>query len=286
MKYSKICTLLLSTLSLIFIFNNVKSIDISSEGIKADSCGYIEINNVKLYYEIFGQGYPLLYLHGGLSSGKDFQKYITEFSKNFKVITIDRRGHGRSFDNNKPYSYSSMADDMNLFLEYLNIDSAFVIGWSDGGVVGYHLASKNPSKVKKLVAVGANYLVNGMTKSSIDWITNQLTVEKISLSFPEVENEYKKLNPNPDNFSKFINNTREMWLRDPYILKEDFIKINIPVLLIAGDKDDILLEHMIEMYSLLKKSQLCILPNTTHFVFDEYSDTVTKILSEFLEEVD
>lgn len=279
-------TLLLCILSLIFIFNNAKATDISNEGIKADSCGYIEINNVKLYYEIFGQGAPLLYLHGGLSSSNDFQRYIPEFSKNFKVITIDRRGHGRSFDNDEPYSYSSMADDMNLFLEYLNIDSAFVIGWSDGGVVGYHLASKNPSKIKKLVAVGANYLVNGLTKSSIDWITNQLTAEKISQSFPEVEDEYKKLNPNPDNFDNFIHKTRNMWLRDPYILKEDFIKINIPVLLVAGDKDDIRLEHMIEMYSLLKKSQLCILPNTTHFVFDEYNDTVTKILSAFLKEVD
>ena len=282
----KIFTILLAILSLIIFFGKTKPDFNFIDGNNADSCGYIEINNVKLYYEIFGDGTPLLYLHGGLSSSKDFQKYIPEFSKNFKVITIDRRGHGRSFDNNEPYTYSSMADNMNSFLEYLNIHSAFIIGWSDGGVVGYHLASKNPSKVKRLIAVGANYLVNGLTESSIDWITNQLTVEKISLSFPEVENEYKKLNPNPDNFSNFINNTREMWLRDPYILKEDFIKINIPVLLIAGDKDDILLEHMIEMYSLLKKSQLCILPNTTHFVFDEYSDTVTKILSEFLEEVD
>jgi pimeloyl-ACP methyl ester carboxylesterase len=282
MIYSKKIILLLSMLSLLLFFDNITATDNLADGIKADSNGYFEINNVKLYYEILGKGESLLYLHGGLSSSKDFRKYILEFSKNFQVITIDRRGHGRSFDNNEPYSYSSMADDMNLFLKYLKIDSAFVIGWSDGGVVGYYLASKNPSRITKLIAVGANYLVNGMTKSSIEWITNQLTVENISKSFPEVEKEYKKLNPHPENFDNFINKTRNMWLHDPYISKEDFIKINIPVLLVAGDKDDIRLDHMIEMHSLLKKSQLCILPNTTHFVFDEYNDIVTKILIDFL----
>jgi pimeloyl-ACP methyl ester carboxylesterase len=177
-----------------------------------------------------------------------------------------------------------MANDMNAFLEYLKIDSIFVIGWSDGGVVGYHLASKNPNKVKKLIAVGANYLVDGMTKSSIDWIKNQLTVENISKSYPQVKEEYKKLNPNPENFGNFINKTRNMWLHDPYISKEDFIKINIPVLLVAGDRDDIRLEHMIEMHLLLNKSQLCILPNTTHFIFDKKNDIITNIFIEFLQQ--
>lgn len=282
---SKMFNLSLSIISMILLFNNVKPNDNLSDELKVDSYGYIEINNVKLYYEIFGEGAPLLYLHGGLSSSKDFQKYIPEFSKNFKVITIDRKGHGRSFDNNEPYSYSSMADDINLFLEYCKIDAALVIGWSDGGVVGYHLASKYPSKVIKLIAVGANYRVYGLTESSIDWITNQLTVENVSKSFPQIEEEYKKLNPHPENFDNFINKTRNMWLHDPYISTEDFIKINIPVLLVAGDKDDIRLDHMIEMHSLLKKSQLCILPNTTHFVFDEYNDIVIKILTDFLKKV-
>ena len=250
--------------------------------IKPNSTGYIEINNVKLYYEIFGKGSPLLYLHGGLSSSQDFQKYMAEFSKYFEVITVDRRGHGRSFDNNETYSYSSMADDMNLFLEYLKIDSAFVIGWSDGGVVGYHLASKYPAKVKKLIAVGANYLVGGMANSVIKWITDHMTVEGISNSYPEVEKEYKKLNPNPENFEDFIYKTRNMWLHDPYIPKEDFIKIKASVLLVAGDKDDIRLEHMLEMHSLLQNSQLCILPNTTHFLFDEYHDIIADVLIEFL----
>jgi len=252
----------------------------------ADSSGYIEIKKVRLYYEIHGEGMPLLYLHGGLSSSLDFSKYVPELSKHFKVITFDRRGHGRSNDNDEDFSYASMAEYTNLFLDRIGISKAFVIGWSDGGVVGYHLASKYPSKVIKLIAVGANYLVEGMTESSIEWIKSQMTVEEISRTYPSVESDFKKLNPVPNNFKNFIIKTREMWLRDPYISKADFEKINVPVLLIAGDRDDIRLEHMFEMYALLKYSQLCILPNTTHFVFDEYDDTVTKIISEFLKETD
>ena len=252
----------------------------------ADSSGYIEVKKVRLYYEIHGEGTPLLYLHGGLSSSLDFSKYIPELSKHFKVIIFDRKGHGRSNDDNEIFSYALMAEHTNLFLDKIGISKAFVIGWSDGGVVGYHLASKYPSKVIKLIAVGANYLVEGMTESSIEWIKNQMTVEEISRTYPSVESDFKKLNPAPNNFQNFIVKTREMWLRNPYISKEDFVKINVPVLLIAGDRNDIRLKHMFEMYSLLKKSQLCILPNTTHFVFDEYNGTVAKILSKFLKEAD
>jgi pimeloyl-ACP methyl ester carboxylesterase len=285
MRIKMICskknTIIFIILTLIFFFGKIKA-DNKYNGIGADSSGFVEINNVQLYYEIVGNGVPLFYLHGGLSSSKDFSKYVSEFSSDFKVITVDRKGHGRSYDDHEPYSYSSMAESMNLFLEYLGIDSVLVIGWSDGGVVGFHLASKYPSKVKKLIAVSANYLVDGMTKSSIEWIKTQLTPVNISKVIPSIENEYKNINPNPNNFANFINKTRDMWLSDPYISKEDFVKIKVPVLLVAGDKDDIRLEHMIEMQSLLTNSQLCILPNTTHFVFAESSEIVTKILIEFL----
>ena len=273
---------------IIFLFilfhGKLKAENQNGNEIIADSSKYIEIKKIKLYYEIHGEGMPLLYLHGGLSSSLDFSKYIPELSEHFKVITFDRKGHGRSIDDDEIFSFASMAEYTNLFLDKIGIRKAFVIGWSDGGVVGYHLASKYPSRVIKLIAVSANYLVEGMTEPSIEWIKNQMTVEEISRTYPSVESDFKKLNPEPNNFQYFIDKTREMWLRNPYISKEDFIKINVPVLLIAGDRDDIRLEHMFEMYTLLKTSQLCILPNTTHFLFESSNEIVTEIIVKFLEE--
>lgn len=258
---------------------NAKNIDVSP-----DSSGYVNINGVELYYEMHGAGEPLLYLHGGLSSGADFAKYIPVLSKHYKVITVDRRGHGRSYDNGKPYSYAGMADDMNLFMEHFGIKQACVIGWSDGGVVGFHLAGKYPSRVKKLLVSGANYLVNGMREESVEWIKTQLTPENVSKAIPGIEEEYNKVNPVKGNFINFISKTREMWLRDPYFPKEDFAKITIPVLLVAGDKDGITLEHMIDMYRLIKNSQLCILPNSTHFVFNEKNEMVIAMILNFFKQ--
>ncbi|MCK5075856.1 MAG: alpha/beta hydrolase [Calditrichia bacterium] len=252
------------------------------QNLKPVERGYAEINKVKLYYEIYGKGEPLLFLHGGLSSSKDFENCIPGFSKHYRTIFVDRRGHGKSYDNNEPYSYAGMGDNMKTFLDYLKIDSVNVIGWSDGGVVGYHLAAKYPSKVKKLIAVGANYLVEGLTDETINWIKTQLNIEKISNSIPNLEEEYKKFNPQPKNFKNFLEQSQKMWLNDPYIPKKDFEKINIPVLLVAGDNDGITLEHMTEMYKILKNSQLCILPNTSHFVFSEKQELITTIALKFL----
>lgn len=247
-----------------------------------DASGYAEVGSVRLYYEMYGVGEPLLYLHGGLSSGRDFEKYMPEFSKQFKVVVVDRRGHGRSYDDGRPYSYASMADEMNTFLDLMKIDSVSVIGWSDGGVVGYHLASRYPSRVRKLVAVGANIRTDGMTAESVAWITDKMTPEGIARDYPSVVEGFKSSNPDPGNFGRFIEKTREMWLRDPYISPADFRKIKAPVLLVAGDRDDIRLEHMIEMYRLLENSQLFIYPNTTHFVFDRYSERVAGVIIGFL----
>lgn len=248
--------------------------------------GYAEINGIKLYYEIIGKGEPLLYLHGGLSSQRDFQKYLPEFSRNFKVIMVDRRGHGRSFDNAEPYSYASMAAEIDQFLEYLKMDSVLVIGWSDGGVVGLHLAGSYPSRVKKLIAVGANRSVDGMEESSIEWMKNQLTVDGLSKSIPEIGKTYREINPNPENFGRFISRTREMWLHDPYVPADVFNSIRIPVLLVSGDHEDIRLEHSVEMHAALKNSRLFIIPNKTHFVFAEYDENIADIFIRFLKEAD
>ncbi|HPG41159.1 MAG TPA: alpha/beta hydrolase [bacterium] len=249
--------------------------------LKPDS-GCAEINGVKLYYEIYGQGEPLLYLHGGISSGKDFREYIPDLSKKFQVITVDRRGHGRSFDNGEPYSYAAMGDEMNAFMDYMKIDSAYVMGWSDGGVVGFHLAGKYPERVRKLIAVGANYLVTGMTPGMIEWIETQMTAEGVAASIPGIKRDYLANNPQPENYASFISRSRDMWLREPYMEREDFINIGVPVLLVAGDKDDVTLEHMAEMYSLLENAQLCILPDTDHFVFAQRDETVLQVIYKFL----
>jgi len=251
--------------------------------IKASS-GFADIQALKLYYEISGEGPALLFLHGGLSSSADFEKNIPDFSKFYKVIAFDRRGHGKSHDNSDPFTYAAMAEETKAVLDFLRIDSAFVLGYSDGGVVEYHLASKYPAVVRKLIAVGANSRVDGMTQEAVEWTKNRLNQKNLPQDYPQVVENYKARSPKPENLGDFIAKTRELWLRDPYIKREELLKIQAPVLFVIGDKDGIKVEHVLEMCALVKNSQLCILPNASHFLLSEKPEIINPIILEFLKE--
>jgi pimeloyl-ACP methyl ester carboxylesterase len=111
-----------------------------------------------MYYEIYGKGEPLLIIHGNGGSIENFSNQIPFFSKKYQVILADSRAHGKSVDDQDSLSYEMMADDFAALLDHLKIDSAHVIGWSDGGINGLLLASRHPEKVKKLAATGANLI--------------------------------------------------------------------------------------------------------------------------------
>jgi len=243
--------------------------------------GYAEIGSVRLYYEIMGDGEPLLLLHGGLGGSEHFAKIVPLLSKSFEVITVDRRGHGRSTDNGEPYSYAGMAEEVKAFLDHLELGSVRMLGFSDGGVVGFHLASTYPERVEKLVAVGANYRVDGMTPETIDFMTNQMTPENLGKIFPELERTYRAANPQPDNFASFIERSHAMWMRDPYLTEQEMTGIKVPVLSIIGEHDAIRLEHTLEIRSLIEGSQICVLPGATHFLLGEKPEVVLPILLDF-----
>ncbi len=242
--------------------------------------GYIEVEQVKLYYEVHGAGEPLLYLHGGLGSSKDFAPVLPLLSEHFQVILVDRKGHGRSCDDGESFSYAGMARSMDAFLGSLGVASAHVIGWSDGGVTGLHLASRFPGRVKKLVAVGANYLVEGLQPDSIEWTKNKLTIE--NPSFADMEKEYRVVNPMPGNYPKFIRETQAMWLANPLVPEDALEHITVPTLLMIGDRDLVTPEHTLALHAHVKGSQLCILPDTSHFVWAENAEIAATLIRKFL----
>jgi pimeloyl-ACP methyl ester carboxylesterase len=243
--------------------------------------GFAEIGAVRLYYEITGDGEPLLLLHGGLGGSEHFAEIVPLLSKSFEVITVDRRGHGRSTDDGEPYSYAGMAEEMRAFLDHLQLGSVKMLGFSDGGVVGFHLASTYPEMVERLVAVGANFRVDGMTPETVDFMTNQMTPENLGKVFPEVERAYRATNPQPDNYASFIERSQAMWTRDPYPTEQQMTGIKVPVLSIIGEHDAIRLEHALEMRSLIAGSQICVLPGATHFLLGEKPEVVLPILLDF-----
>ena len=117
---------------------------------------YADIRGFKMYYEVYGTGKPLLFIHGNGGSIENFNNQVPYFAKNYKVILADSRAQGKSTDTSDSLSYEMMADDFNELLNQLHVDSCYVVGWSDGGIDGLLLAMRHPEKVKKLAITGAN----------------------------------------------------------------------------------------------------------------------------------
>ena len=131
---------------------------------KAHGGHYASVNDVFIYYETYGAGPPVLVLHGGLGSIEGMSRQSRALAKSHLVIAADSRGHGRSTDSNVQLSYALMSDDMSKLLDHLQIDRVDVVGWSDGAIIGLDLAMRHPECIRKLVAISANYDVDGLVE--------------------------------------------------------------------------------------------------------------------------
>jgi pimeloyl-ACP methyl ester carboxylesterase len=242
---------------------------------------YVSIFHKRIYYEEYGTGTPLILLEGGMKSIKDFSLCIPELTKHFRVIAPDDPGQGRS-EMLDTMTYDLLVAYVSQLIDILKLDSAYVIGWSDGGIAALILCTKRPDKIKKVLVSGANYSKKGYNSS------DSTTSDSLQLLAPDY-----KLPPedqkwadgffiaNRANWRKIVNDRIIMWYQDYLFPKKLFSEIKIPVMIVSGDRDIIKLEHSIEMYRSIKKGQLCILPNTTHNVFTERPELIDNIAINF-----
>ena len=242
---------------------------------------YLMIFNKRIYYEEYGQGTPLILLEGGMKSISDFSLCIPELSKHFRVIAPDDPGQGRS-EMLDTMTYDLLAEYVSKLIDLLRLDSAYVMGWSDGGIAGLILAARRPEKIKRLIASGANYTKSGYIGS--DSITNdslQLLPPDYRFSPEDQKWADEYFIANKSGWRKIINDRIVMWHEEYCFPKELFNQIHIPVLLVFGDRDIIKSEHGLEMHRLIKGSQFCVLPNTSHAVFTEKPELIDKIALDF-----
>jgi len=244
---------------------------------------YVSINNTKIYYEEYGKGIPLLLFEGGFGSIADFSLCIPDLAKKFHVIAPDTPGQGRS-QLADSMSYQLLADYMSKMIDVLKLDSAYVMGWSDGGNTALILANKRPDKIKKVLVSGANYLLSGIPSMLNDTTDMEKMIN--SPDFEERDKEeldrYRSLYPGRD-WKKFFVDINKMWNQKIYFPASVLEGIKIPVMVVLGDRDIVTLEHGIEMYRLIGRGQFCVLPNTTHGVFYERPDLINKIAIDFFE---
>ncbi|GHN03263.1 esterase [Cytophagales bacterium WSM2-2] len=220
---------------------------------------YAEVNGIQLYYEIYGSGPALVLLHGNGGSIAGRASMMPKLSEKYTVIAIDSRCHGKS-GCSKELNYEMMASDVNGLLNQLKIDSAYVYGHSDGGIIGLIMAYTYPAKIKRLVTTGAN-----------------VTPDKGALE-PVLVDLMKGYPVLPDTLMR---KHMKLMVEHPNIDFKKLSSIKAPVMIVSGDRDAVLLEHSIKIFRAIPKSNLCVLPASSHFVPDEKPSLLIFYLNEF-----
>jgi pimeloyl-ACP methyl ester carboxylesterase len=253
--------------------------------------GYAPVNGIKVYYEVYGEGEPLVLLHGAFMTIEgNWAELIPELAKTRKVIAIEMQGHGHTQYSDRALNLAAMASDVEGVMDFLKVDSADVAGYSMGGSVAYQLIIKNPKRVKKLVVISSTYKSTGWR--------------------PEINNAFKGMKPNmfdnspmkaaydataPDKtkWTKFVEQML-VFMESSFDMGDNNIaKITSPVLLISGDNDGLDKVELMKTYQLLgggvsadmspmPKSHLAIVPSQSHVGLMMQSKTILNYLNEFL----
>ncbi len=229
---------------------------------------FVNTRGIKMYYETYGQGEPLLIIHGNGGSINNFIYQVPFFAKNYKVILADSRAQGKTIDKGDSLSYEMMTDDLNALLDTMHLNACNVIGWSDGGINGLLLAMRHPDKVKMLAVTGANLWpdTTAIDPFVYNWAMN-----------------YNKQLSKMDTTSQLKNQLKLAHLLsyEPHISVEQLHQINCPTLVIGGDHDVILPRHTLLIAESIKQSYLWILPNSGHSTPINYKDQFNETVNDF-----
>lgn len=241
--------------------------------------GFADVNKLKIYYEMHGNGEPLLLLHGGLYSIDMYKSIISILSKNRQVIAVDLQGHGRTADIDKPLRFESMADDIAALIRFLNLGKVDIAGHSLGGGVALRVAIQHREVVKRLVVISAPFSRKGFYPEILVAQSQSLRAAAFeNFKATPIYQNYISVAPKPENFPSLLDKLGDL-LGIDYDWSEDIRKLKMPVMLIFSDADMFPTSHMTRFFELLgggqrdagwdgssrPLAQLAILPGLTHY---------------------
>ena len=234
---------------------------------------FITIDGAKQYYEMYGQGKPLVLIHGNGGNIAYMKPQIEYFSKKYKVVVMDCRGRGKSELGKDSLTYTQMAKDIVGILNHLHLDSTYVVGRSDGGILALLLAIYYPNKVKKAVAFAANLTPDaaGLYEFNYQEFARDRKQADAMLAKKDTSQNWK-----------IIQQRNRMIEFQPHISANDLNKINCPILVMSTDRDIIPEEHTLYIYRNIKKGNLCMLTGETHFVTKNNPALFNSIVDKYL----
>jgi pimeloyl-ACP methyl ester carboxylesterase len=222
--------------------------------------GAAPVNGVKIWYAEFGQGDPVVLLHGGLANANYWGNLVPVLAKSHQVIVMDSRGHGRSSRDGKPFGYDLMASDVLGLMDFLTIPKAAIIGWSDGAIVGLHIAIDHPDRITRLFAFAANSNPSGLKDTSQSPVFNRFIAR--------AGREYEQLSATPDQYKPFLDEITKMWETQPDFTAKKLQSIKVPAWIVDGDHDEAIKRENTEfMAKEIPAAKLLLEPDVSHFSF-------------------
>jgi pimeloyl-ACP methyl ester carboxylesterase len=236
--------------------------------------GYAPVNGLDMYYELHGDGPPLLLLHGSYMTIDTTGPLLPGLAESRQVIAVELQGHGHTADVDRPITYDQMADDSAELLRHLGVERADVMGFSMGGAVALQLAMRHPELVRRMVVASTSYTSDGMHPVAQEMLP---TITPDLFAGTPIEEAYLRNAPNPGDFPVLVEKLTQLDTT-PFAWPADDVRaIAAPTLIIVGDSDIVRLEHAVELFGLLgggvmgdlaglPASQLAVLPGTSHFM--------------------
>ncbi|MFD2467885.1 alpha/beta fold hydrolase [Amycolatopsis silviterrae] len=247
---------------------------------------YLQVGDATLYAEISGDGDPVLLLHGGLCSLETMRPQADALALRYRVFAFERPGHGRSADVDGDYRYEHGVAQTLAYLDAVGLESAHVVGYSDGAIIGLLLARDHPARVRSLVSISANLDQSAFTTSPEAESATMLAQSEEDSPGPAANAErlhYERLSPDgPGHLDVVLRKLLRMWAGQPRIDPAGLAGIAAPVLVMSGDHDTVRPDHSLLIAASIPGAQLCVVPKTTHDLVCERPELVSLLIRQFL----
>jgi pimeloyl-ACP methyl ester carboxylesterase len=245
---------------------------------QAAQSGYAPVNGIRIWYATFGHGATVVLLHGGLANANYWGHQVRVLERDYRVVVMDSRGHGRSTRNEQPFGYDLMAQDVTGLMDFLRIPNATLVGWSDGAILGLDIAMHHPERISKLFAFAANSDPSGVADIAHSTVFNAFIAR--------AAREYEKLSPTPGQYRAFLAQITKMWQTQPNWTAADLQRIAVPTWIVDADHDEAIKRENTEFIAAnIPNAGLLLQPQVSHFSFLQDPEQFTGDLLHFLQHV-
>ena len=252
---------------------------------------YIDANGLGVYYEVFGEGEPLLLIHGGTATSRSWASHLPAFTEHFRVFTPDSRGHGRTDNPTGELDYRVMADDVAAVVSELGLQRPLVLGYSDGGQIALELGIRYPGLARALVLGGTQFRFSQAYLEAVRTLLGIAEGEEVAPETLEREqpdwvaylHEAHGHVYGSGYWKTFVRQIASLWLTPLRYTSEDLAAVTDPVLVLVGDRDEgALPEEAVELFRLLPNAELAVAPASDHGFIETKADLFDELALDFL----